>query len=343
MNRDIVAQDAESVCADAAVNALSGARVLVTGASGLLGTYFLACLAAMKEGGQRLEVYAHTFSPPPAHVLEIVRRGGFTVVKGDLAEFTDYAALPEADVIVHAAGYAQPGRFMAIPGSTLQVNAAATLALLKRLARGGHFLFLSSAHVYLGLRGTPCREEVVGTTTPAHPRASYIEGKRAGEAACHAFRSVGVHATAVRLGDVYGPGTRPHDQRALNSFVEKALVTGEIRMLDAGGAVRSFCYVADAVGVMMRIMAAGKEAVYNVGGHGVTTIGEVARTIGRLTGAVVIPGPPGTGVTGAPDALLLDLSRVDAEFGVFERTGLEQGLSATIDWQRDLYGGAARA
>jgi nucleoside-diphosphate-sugar epimerase len=266
-----------------------------------------------------------------------VRRGGFTLIRADLANFLDYSALPEADIIIHGAGYAQPLRYMANPGGTLQVNTAGTLALLQKLSPGGHLLYMSSVAVYTGLNDVECEESLVGTTTPSHPRASYIEGKRSGEAACHAYRAQGVHATAVRLGDVYGPGTKPHDKRALNSFIERALTEGEIRLLDSGAAVRTYCYVSDAVVAMWRILLGGRETVYNVGGHAVTTVAELATAIGRLTGASVTLGPTAEGVAGAPGVVRLNLDRVDNEFGWNEAVNLEEGLTATIDWQRALY------
>lgn len=337
MRRDVIASDAERICTRIGLDGLSGTRVLVTGASGLLGTYLLACLAVLKERGSDVDVHAQIFSDPPAHLAPLVEGSSAELIRADLSDFSDYTRLPEADIIVHAAGYAQPLRFMSNAGGTLQIGAAATLALLQRLRPGGHFLFLSSAQVYTGLDHSSCSESVIGTTRPDHPRASYIEGKRAGEAACHAFRREGVHATAARLGDVYGPGTRPHDKRALNTFIAQGLTTGEIRMFDAGGAVRTYGYVADAVERLWQILLAGRETVYNVGGRSVTTIAELAERIGRLTGARVVPGPPEAGVAGAPQALRLDLARVDAEFGEQNAIGLEEGLSATIEWQRSLY------
>jgi nucleoside-diphosphate-sugar epimerase len=337
MNRDVIMADARGVFARVGLDRLGDARVIITGASGLIGTYFLASLAALNEAGGRVDVVAQVFGEPPAHLIPLIDLSRATVLRVNLGDFREYPQLPEADVIVHGAGYAQPLRFMANAGATLQIGTAATLALLQRVRPGGHLLFLSSSQVYTGLNASVCDESMVGTTTPAHPRSSYIEGKRAGEAACHAFRASGVHATAARLGDVYGPGTRPHDKRALNGFIEQALTSGEIRMLDAGAAVRTYAYVADAVDRLWRVLLTGRDTIYNVGGRQLTTIAGVAEIIGRLTGVTVTPGPAGTGVAGAPDALKLDLTRVNTEFGVPDEVPLEEGLAATIAWQRQLY------
>src|SRR5262249_48321191 len=151
----------------------------ITGASGLLGTYFLACLTVLKEQGRAIDVQVQLLSDPPAHVASLIERCRATPIRADLANFRDYDRLPEADVVIHAAGYAQPLRFMANPGGTLQIGSAATLALLQRLRPGGHFLFCSSVQIYTGLDRATCSEDVIGTTRPDHPRASYVEGKRA--------------------------------------------------------------------------------------------------------------------------------------------------------------------
>lgn len=337
MSGDVIRREVERICERVDLSALGGARVLLTGASGLLGSYLLGCLEVLKDQGEKIDVHAQVLSEPPPHVQAVIERGRFSLLRADLGDFRDYERLPEADVIIHGAGYAQPLRFMSNPGSTLQINTAATLALLQKVRAGGHFLFMSSVQVYTGVHGGVCREAVVGTTTPAHPRASYIEGKRAGEAACYAFRSQGLHATAARLGDIYGPGTRTGDKRALNSFIEQALTEGEIRMLDAGNAVRTYGYVSDAIEAMWKVLLNGRETVYNVGGCSLTTIADLARTVARLAGVRVTMGPAAASVAGSPEAFRLDLTKVETEFGRPEYVDLEQGLATTIDWQRGLY------
>lgn len=315
-------------------------KVLVTGASGLIGSYLLAYFAYLNQEGCRVDVYAQTLSRPPDHVRELLLLGGVAHLSADLSDSSVIQNLPEFDCIIHAAGYAQPMLFMANPAVTLTVNVTATLELLKRLKSGGSFLFVSSAEVYCGLSPGPFREDVIGTSTPYHPRAAYIEGKRCGETVCAAFRSQGVRSISVRLGDVYGPGTRIGDKRALNTFIGTALLNREIRLLDQGQALRTYCYVADAIESMLAILISGKEIVYNVGGHSVISIADLARQIGEVSGASVLFPEYDRQVSGAPEVLQLDLSRLDSEFGKPEYIGLAEGLRRTIAWQRLLYQGA---
>jgi nucleoside-diphosphate-sugar epimerase len=337
MASKIILDDAQNICDRINFDCLSDTTILVTGASGLIGTYFLACLSWLHENGARIRVYAQIFSEPPPHTSELVYRSGFEIIKVNLADFAEYPRLPKADVIIHSAGYAQPIRFMADPIATIQINTSATIALLRRLRKNGRFLFLSSSEIYCGLENSLFQETAVGTTSPFHPRASYIEGKRCGEAICNGYASQGVHAPSVRLGDVYGPGTRKHDKRALNSFIEKGLCHHKIELMDAGTATRTYCYVADAVELLWQILLYGKERVYNVGGRFTVTIAELAKMIGKIIGVRVIFPSTKVAVPGAPKELRLDLTRVEKEFGKNKYVSLKEGLKKTIEWQRELY------
>jgi UDP-glucuronate decarboxylase len=329
--------EAENICKKVDLHPLDGATILITGASGLIGTHFLATLCCLRELGSSLKVSAQIYSEIPEHTEKIIQRGGFNVIRMDLSDFSQYSKLFDADVIIHLAGYGQPMRFMMNPAATLQINTSATIALLQHLTSGGHFLFSSSSEVYSGLKNVAFTETVIGTTTPLHPRASYIEGKRGGEAACQAFHSQGVHSYAVRLGDIYGPGTRKHDKRALNSFVEMALCQNKIELLDTGKAIRTYCYVTDAVELMWKILLYGKESIYNVGGKTSITIAELAKEIGQLVNVPVIFPNEKKGVSGSPEQLLVDLTRINTEFHKKEFISLHDGLQATIEWQRGLY------
>lgn len=337
MANEIIYDDAKRICDRVNLDILRDVIILVTGASGLIGTYILACLCHLRQQGIPMQVYAHHLSALPPHVVDLIDRGGFNSVQTNLADYDECRQLPGADVILHAAGYAQPSLFMSDPVATIQVNTCATSALLKKLRSNGRFVFISSAEVYSGLKKSPFSEESIGTTTPFHPRAAYIEGKRCGEAICSAFRSQGVQATSVRMADVYGPGTRKHDTRALNSFIEKAVCHDKIELLDSGKAIRTYCYVSDAVELLWQILLYGKVQVYNIGGKLPVTIAELAEMIGSIAGIPVsYPRKQGK-VAGSPDELRLDLSRVESEFSKTKYVSLEEGLRATIEWQRELY------
>lgn len=338
MAEDIIQQDARAVVATLPVERIAGQTVLLTGASGIIGTSFLATLKELADGPQGpAKVYAMMRREPPPHLKEILRHPRFEVTRGDLQDVAACRALPQASLIIHAGGYGQPGKFMENPMATLKLNTAATFELLSKLQSGGRFLFISTSEVYSGLPHPPFRETQIGTTNTDHLRSCYIEAKRCGEAICHAARKQGVAATAARLALAYGPGTQPDDQRVINTFIRRALTEKAIRLMDRGEANRTYCYVADAVRIMWRILLAGKEVVYNVGGNSTTTIAGLAELIGRITGVPVIFPKDATPLAGAPEDVRLDMSRYEAEFGPLTFVNLEEGVRRTIEWQKGLY------
>lgn len=337
MLNNTILKDAKRICERVNLDVLRDSTILVTGASGLIGTYILASLCCLREYGVTIKVYAQHLSELPEHIARLVAQGSFTTVRANLADHDEYAHLPEADVIIHAAGYAQPSRFMADPISTIQVNTSATIALLKRLRSDGRFLFISTSEVYSGLDKQFLSENDIGLTTPYHPRAVYIEGKRCGETICNAMRTKGINAAIARVALAYGPGTRKNDKRALNSFIEKALFQRKIELLDAGTAKRTYCYVADTVELLWQILLYGREPVYNVGGHSTVTIAELATMIGKMVDVPVTFPATQAEISGAPKEVCLDLTRIEKEFGKTKYVSFEDGLRATIEWQRALY------
>jgi nucleoside-diphosphate-sugar epimerase len=335
---DCLIEDASRVLARVSLAPLDGGRVLVTGASGLLGSHILACLAAGRTEGVETDVLAVSRGEMPEHLPALLSQARARVLRGNLVDPGFRKSIPEVDCVIHAAAYAQPALFMADPVETLALGTEVTLDLLRRTSPGGSFLFLSSSEVYSGLSEPPFREDQIGTTTPAHPRACYIESKRAGEAACHAFATRGIAAKVARVSLAYGPGTRPGDKRVLNAFIEAALTRGEISMRDSGRARRTYAYVSDVVELLWSILLRGRETVYNVGGEATTTIADLARAIASLAKARAILPQVDAGVAGAPDDVRLDLTRTREEFGKRDYVSLGEGLARTIGWQRLLYG-----
>ena len=336
---DLLREDACAALEGVLVSALSGKHVLLTGASGLIGTHFLFGLAhCQKSLKAPMNVIAVVQRGVPDHLEWLEQEGYVHFLKGDMADPNFLRSLPSAHVIIHAATYGQPGMFTENAIATLKLNTTAVFALLDNLLAGGQFLFVSTSEIYSGLAAPPFSEDQVGTTNTVHPRSCYIEAKRCGEAICSAYRNKGVNAKSARLCLAYGPGTRAGDKRVINSFIERALREKAISLLDRGEARRTYCYIADAVHMMWRILLEGKDAIYNVGGAAGTTIADLALLIGGLLDVPVhIPTETNAGVKGAPDDVRLDLTRFINEFGPVDFRGLKEGVIRTIDWQKTLY------
>lgn len=240
---------------------------------------------------------------------------------------------PDADYIIHAAGYGQPLKFTKDKIATIKVNTKTTIDLFTWLKPKGKFLYVSTSEIYSG--ALPLYEETdIGTTTPQHPRACYIEGKRCGEAICMAYREQGFDVKIARLALAYGEGTKKGDTRVINHFIEQALTKGEIRLLDKGEAKRTYCYVKDAAQMMLDILFKGNQPVYNVGGQSTVSIKELATLIGNMTDADVVLG--NKGLQGAPEDVGLSLALMLTEFPR-SFVPLQEGLKRTIEYQKTLY------
>jgi len=334
---DIITKDAQDIVKEVDLSELLGKSVLITGASGLLGVHFLACLKEITRKAQEtISVTAVIYSKPLAYFNALLEGTDFQIMRGDLTDRAFCDTLPKADYILHAAGYGQPGRFLENPVKTLQINTTVTFSLFEKLNPQGNFLFSSSSEVYSGLTNPPHKESEIGSTNTTHPRSCYIEGKRCGEAICNAYRARGVNAKSARLALAYGPGTRKGDKRVLNAFIEKGL-NGKIELMDQGRAKRTYCYVVDAVEIMWHILLYGKEPVYNVGGKSRTTIADLARQIGEILKVPVIFPSESDDIKGAPGDVFLDMSLVERDFKKTDYVPFDIGLARTIEWQKALY------
>ncbi len=293
--------------------ALEGKTVLIAGATGFIGT-------ALRKSLEDVKVLL--FAPSHDDLM---------------SEHVPHIARNSADIVIHCAGYGQPALFMQKPVETIRVNTDLTAKLFYNLKPGGTYLFCSSSEIYSGLDKL-ATENDIGNTTPSHPRAAYINGKLAGETIVNAYRKAGIRAFSARISSAYGPGTRKHDMKAMNQFIESALLKGRIELQDSGRALRTYCYIDDTIETLWNIILNGTQPVYNVGGRSIASVADIAKKVGELTGSeVVIPfGVPDT--TGGPQNVRLDLSRTETEFGKIFYVNLNKGLRRTIEYQRKLYG-----
>ena len=299
--------------------------IMIFGASGVIGTHFLWSLR-----GSGNTIYALHNRQLPEHLIETNFNDKTHFIKGDLTDISFLNSLHMADIIIHAATYSSPSLFMENPIKTIQLNTTVTIELLKKLKKGGKFLFISSSEVYSGIENDFINETQIGTTTPEHPRACYIEGKRCGEAICI---NSGKDVKIIRLAHVYGDGTRPHDSRVLYNFINEAIIYGGITMRDDGSAKRSYCYAADAIQMMWNILNNGKQVIYNIGGNDIITIKKLAIEISTLTDAFVVCTENKHDNT-SPSSAVLDMSKYNNEFGEYKYTSLKEGLEKVIIWQR---------
>jgi GDP-D-mannose 3',5'-epimerase len=209
-----------------------------------------------------------------------------------------------------------------------------------RLSGVTRYLYTSSACIYPEHLQT--REDVRALKEedayPACPQDGYGWEKLISERLCQYYASdYGLNARIVRFHNIFGPlgtwqGGREKVPAALCRKVALAKLTGndEIEIWGDGEQTRSFCYIADCVEGILRLMQSDYRAPLNLGQDRLITINQLADLISEISGVTIrkshIPGPEG--VRGRNS----DNSRLRAELRWEPQVSLEDGLAETYRW-----------
>lgn len=253
---------------------LSGATVLVTGASGMLPSYALYSLLALNDRqGAGITVYGLVRNAAKARqrLGDVLGRPDFRLVVQDVSE---PLALPgPLDYVIHGASAARPVLHGTEPVATIKANLLGTFGLLDLCVakRSSGFVLMSSAEVY-GAQSAGAGlidEQSYGGFDILNPRACYAEGKRGAETICAAYQAqFGIQCRIARFGHVYGPGMALDDGRVQADFAANVVAGQDIVLNSDGSAVRTYTYVADAIAGMFYALLRGDQLAYNVADPG---------------------------------------------------------------------------
>jgi dTDP-glucose 4,6-dehydratase len=257
------------------------ATALVTGGAGFLGSH--VCDALLAEGHRVICV--DNLDTGSLVNVEHIRDERFLFLVHDLTQplFLD----EHVDVVYHLASPASPIDYQRLPLHTLKVGSYGThhmlgLAKFKR----ARFLLASTSEVYGDPQVHPQRETYWGHVNPIGPRGVYDEAKRYAEALTMAYhRQQGVDTRIARIFNTYGPRMRPHDGRAIPTFLRQALADKPLAVFGDGSQTRSFCYVADLVRGLVLLAESDEHLPVNLGNPGEMTLLELAETVIRVTGS----------------------------------------------------------
>ena len=271
----VIDEDVRAILArDLPWKALSGRRVVITGAAGFLGGYLIRTLLALHRAS-KVEVPLQIVAPvrdldrARVRLADCAADPQLTLMRWDLNEIT-VPELGDVHYVIHNASQASPKYYGADPMGTMLPNTVGTAALLEALRRGSDpkgLLFVSSSEIYGAVSsGEGLREQDYGIVDPMGLRACYAESKRAGEALCVAFHHQHrIPTWVVRPFHTYGPGLAADDGRVFSDFAYNVARNEHIVMNSDGSARRAFCYASDAVAGFFTVMLRGEAAqAYNV-------------------------------------------------------------------------------
>ena len=285
MNK-IIREDCLQIIHDNDVEKLRNKTFLITGASGMIGSYIANTLKVLNE------VYDMNI-----HIIlsvrnknklseELLNDGHVTVIVQDVIDkFNIEGAV---DYIVHAASPASPKIMKDYPFETNASNTIGTYnTLLLAKEKKANYLFISSREIY----GEPSDEVSVftedgplGQVNPLIPRNGYAEGKKAAENMCIAMHEeYGINTKIVRLAHTYGPGMSINDGRVQADFLNNVIHNEDIVMKSEGTSVRTYTYIADAVNAIFKVLLSSNDVVYNISDDKEITIKELALVLVSLS------------------------------------------------------------
>jgi len=300
-------------------------RVLLTGASGFVGT---RVLRALTVAGHEVHAVSSREQQPA---------DGVQWVMGDLLEPTTARDLMERlrpERLLHLAWIAKPGVYWTSPENICWVEA--TLRLLREFANhgGGRAVIAGSCAEYDWWSGDGL---CVEASTPLRPATLYGISKDATRSLSEAFAAaVGIELSWGRIFYLYGPG---EPGTRLVPFVAQALLEGRPADVGDGVQVRDFLHVDDVAEALVALLESHIEGPVNIGsGRGVAVrdvIELVARSAERPELVRFGARPP---QAREPPSLIADVGRLQREVGFQPRIPLQAGIEETVAWWREALG-----
>jgi dTDP-glucose 4,6-dehydratase len=294
---------------------------VVTGGAGFLGSHLCDYLIAR---GDRV-ICVDNLQTSTLRNLEHIRSDDFVFLYHDVIEPIDIDE--PVDVVYHLAALASPIDYLRQPLASLKVGSYGThnalgLAKWKR----ARFLLASTSEVYGDPQVHPQPETYWGNVNPIGPRGVYDEAKRYAEAMTMTYHGQqGVDTAIVRIFNTYGPRMRPHDGRAIPTFMRQALDGQPLTIFGDGSQTRSFCYVDDLIQGLVLLAESHEHLPVNIGNPNEFTMNELAETVLRVSGSkseLVYEALP----VDDPQVRQPDITRARLLLGWEPTTELEEGL-----------------
>lgn len=274
---------------------LNGAKILVTGATGLIGGCVVDVL--MNHPNLSCQVFACGRNEQRAkkRFANYWNNTRFNYLYYDVVE--PIASDVHFDYIIHAASNASPNFFATKPVEVMKSNFLGVSNLLDYGVSHGmkRILFVSSGEVYGEGDGTVFIEDYSGYVNPLNPRSCYPSSKRASETLCASYMvEYGVDFVVARPSHTYGPYFTESDNRVYAQFIRNVLRGEDIVMKSTGSQYRSWCYVVDCVSALLYILLMGdKGQAYNIADSSsnisIKELAEMVAEIGNMKVIVDMP------------------------------------------------------
>jgi UDP-glucose 4-epimerase len=306
-------------------------RILVTGGAGFIGSHVVDAYVA---AGHELAVIDN-FSTgteanlnPAAEVHKIDLRDQASVEKA-VASF-------RPEIVNHHAAQSEVPKSVADPTNDAQVNIIGGLNLLKACVDHGvkKVIFISSGGALYGEPDViPCDED-----HPVRPLSPYGTSKYSFEQYLGTFkRTFGLDSTVLRYANIYGPRQDffAEEGRVIAIFASRMLAGKPVTIDWDGEQARDMLHVGDATTANLAALESGSGGTFHISSGIPVTINDLYRKLALLTDYKLFPhyGPQRKGDV---YRIALDNGRALRDLGWEPVVNLEEGLSLTVDYFREL-------
>ena len=326
---------------------ISGKTILITGARGFLGRYFIEIFKQLN--GKHLTSPVHVVA-----VDNLITSGKYAEQSIDDSNirFIEHDVIKpfsfdkEVHYVIHAAGIASPQYYQKYPLETLDVAITGTKNMLQLAKqKNAKFTFFSSSEIYGNpdLKNIPTKEEYWGNVSSLGPRACYDESKRVGETLCYIFnQQFGVKTNIVRPFNFYGPGMQEKDYRVLPNFASRIKAKRPLKIYGRGDQTRTFCYITDALtGLLQVILRGAPNEVYNIGNPepeiSMTHLAEMINKVLDYKIPYEVIDYPDNYPSNEPNRRCPDIQKAQKYLEYNPQVKLEDGLKRFFSWTDSNY------
>lgn len=327
----------------------AGKTVLLTGARGFLGRYFMEIFAGLNKRVLKKPVKLVALDnliTAGAEGSVVPEFPGVRFVKHDVIKSFDWDE--EVHYVIHAAGIASPFYYRAYPLETLEVAITGTRNMLEMATRNqARFTFFSSSEIYgdPDPKHVPTPESYRGHVSCQGPRACYDESKRVGETLCYIFHEKSGTATnTIRPFNVFGPGMQETDYRVMPNFASRIRGNKPLNVYGSGNQTRTFCYITDAmVGFLLVILKGVPGEAYNIGNPKpeismVDLVKRLEKVLARSVAHNVIEYPDSYPAD-EPNRRCPDIRKARLQLEYHPGVELDEGLRRFMTWALATYTG----
>jgi len=310
-------------------------RILVTGGAGFIGSSYVRSVLrdrfAGVAGAAVTVLDLLTYSGNRANLPLTDSRLSF--VQGDIRDPALLRELlPGHDVVVHFAAESHVDRSIAgaVPFVTTNVLGTQLLLDAAQAAGVGRFVHVSTDEVYGSIEHGSWTEQ-----WPLAPNSPYAASKAGSDLlALAAHRTHGLDVVVTRCSNNYGPYQFP--EKVIPLFVTNLLDGRKVPLYGDGGNIRDWLHVDDHCQGIQLVLEKGRPGeVYNIGGGTELTNKELTERLLAACGAGAEMVQPVADRKGHDRRYSLDITKISEELGYAPEIGLDEGLSATVDWYRE--------